>query len=436
MARRKGSIVRIERKKHLNELVIRMGNGAIKVITGIRRCGKTYLVFRLFREHLRDIGVPDDHVIEVALDSDASAHLRDAHALGAYLDERIGADGDYYILLDEVQYAITAKELRSKDKPPALYGVLNGLLHHRNVDVYVTGSNSKLLSTDVMTEFRGRGDEVRVMPLAFAEFMQAFDGDRYDGWSEYVLYGGMPFLRTMRTDAQKSRYLEQLLREVYLEDVIARNRIDQTGELDNLVDVLASSVGSLTNPSKIEATFRSVLHSTLDGATIGRYIGFLEDAFVVSEATRYDVKGRKYIGTPKKYYFEDVGLRNARLGFRQVEENHLMENIIYNELRYRGFTVDVGEVRRQERENGKNMRKRYEVDFVANLGYRRYYIQSALNLDSPEKAAQEKRSLKLIGDNFRKIVVVNRVMKPYMDDDGILTMGLFDFLLDPNSLDM
>lgn len=426
----------IERNKYLNDLIVRMGNGAIKVITGIRRCGKTHLVFNLFRERLRSMGIPDDRVIEVALDADANASLRDAYALGEYLGERIGPEGDYYVLLDEVQYAITTKELRSKDEPPALYGVLNGLLHRSNVDVYVTGSNSKLLSTDVMTEFRGRGDEVRMMPLTFAEFMQAFEGDRYEGWSEYLMFGGMPFLRTMGSDAQKTRYLENLLREVYLEDVVARNRIDKTQELDELVDVLASSVGSLTNPSKIEATFRSVLHSGLDSATIGRYVEYLKNAFVLSEATRYDVKGRRYIGTPKKYYFEDVGLRNARLGFRQVEESHLMENIVYNELRYRGYSVDVGEVSRQERTGGSNLRKRYEVDFVANLGYRRYYIQSALNLDSPEKAEQEKRSLRLIDDSFRKIVVVNRVMKPYMDDDGILTMGLFDFLLDPNSLDM
>lgn len=426
----------IERNKYLNDLIVRMGNGAIKVITGIRRGGKTHLVFNLFRERLRSMGIPDDRVIEVALDADANASLRDAYALGEYLGERIGPEGDYYVLLDEVQYAITTKELRSKDEPPALYGVLNGLLHRSNVDVYVTGSNSKLLSTDVMTEFRGRGDEVRMMPLTFAEFMQAFEGDRYEGWSEYLMFGGMPFLRTMGSDAQKTRYLENLLREVYLEDVVARNRIDKTQELDELVDVLASSIGSLTNPSKIEATFRSVLHSGLDSATIGRYVEYLKNAFVLSEVTRYDVKGRRYIGTPKKYYFEDVGLRNARLGFRQVEESHLMENIVYNELRYRGYSVDVGEVSRQERTGGSNLRKRYEVDFVANLGYRRYYIQSALNLDSPEKAEQEKRSLRLIDDSFRKIVVVNRVMKPYMDDDGILTMGLFDFLLDPNSLDM
>lgn len=427
--------MRIERNKYLNDLVVRMGNGAIKVVTGIRRCGKTYLVFNLFREYLRTNGVPDDHVIEIALDAEANAGLRDARMLDAYLSDRINDDGQYYVLLDEVQYAITTKELRSKDEPPALYGVLNGLLHRSNVDVYVTGSNSKLLSTDVMTEFRGRGDEVRLMPLSFAEFMQVFEGDRYEGWSEYLMYGGMPFLRTMRTDTQKARYLESLLQEVYLEDVVARNRVDKTQELDSLVDILASSVGSLTNPTKIESTFRSVMHSKLDSATIARYIDFLEDAFVIDEAVRYDVKGRKYIGTPKKYYFEDVGLRNARLGFRQVEENHLMENVIFNELRCRGFSVDVGEVVRQERVEGSNLRKRYEVDFVANLGYRRYYIQSALNLDTPEKAKQEKRSLRLIDDSFKKIVVVNRVMRPYMDDDGILTLGLFDFLLDPNSLE-
>lgn len=426
--------MRIERDAYLNELVMRMGNGAIKVVTGIRRCGKTYLVFTLFRDYLRRIGVSDDHVIEIALDADENASLRDASMLNAYLANCVIDDGQYYVLLDEVQYAITAKELRSKDEPPALYGVLNGLLHRSNVDVYVTGSNSKLLSTDVMTEFRGRGDEVRVMPLSFAEFMQAFDGDRYEGWSEYLMYGGMPFLRTMRTDAQKSRYLENLLQEVYLEDVIARNRVDKTQELDDLVDILASLVGSFTNPTKIESTFRSVMHSKIDAATISRYIGFLRDSFVIDEAMRYDVKGRKYIGTPKKYYFEDVGLRNARLGFRQVEESHLMENVIYNELKRRGFSVDVGEVVRQERVEGANLRKRYEIDYVANLGYKRYYIQSALNLDTAEKAEQEKRSLKLIDDSFKKIVVVNRVMKPYMDENGIFVMGLFDFLLDPNSL--
>ena len=426
----------IRRDKYLSDLVVRKGNGMIKVVTGIRRCGKTYLVFDLFVRHLIESGVPEDHIIALALDDRANVRYRDVDALYDYLMERIGNDrGVYYVLLDEIQYAITVKELRSKDEPPALYGVLNGLLHRRNVDVYVTGSNSKLLSTDVMTEFRGRGDEVRIHPLTFAEFMQAFDGDRQEGWAEYVMYGGLPLTLSMHAPEQKASYLAGLFEEVYLSDVIERNHLTKSQELESLLNVLASSVGSLTNPSKIEATFRSELHSRLDADTVKRYIGHLGEAFLVSEATRYDVRGRRYIGTPKKYYFEDMGLRNARLGFRQIEESHIMENIIYNELRARGFSVDVGVVDRRMKNNGHDERRRYEVDFVANLGYRRYYIQSALQLDTPEKAAQEKRSLSLIEDSFRKIVVVNRVMRPYMDDDGILTMGLFDFLLNPNSLD-
>lgn len=427
--------MRIQRDKYLNDLIVRMGNGAIKVITGIRRCGKTYLVFTLFREYLRESGVSDEHVIEVALDDEANAALRDARALHDHLNERIGNDGTYYVLLDEAQYAITKKELRDTDNPPALYGVLNGLLRRGNVDVYVTGSNSKMLSKDVLTEFRGRGDEVHVMPLSFSEFVKVFEGDRYEGWAEYVMLGGLPALRVMRTDEQKVRYLTSLFDEVYLKDVVARNGVEKSQELDDLVDVLASSIGSLTNPFKIGATLKSNLHSSLDDKTIKTFIGYLEDAFIVTEATRYDIKGRKYIGTPKKYYFEDVGLRNARLGFRQVEENHIMENVIYNELRAQGFSVDVGEVTRQVTIDGSKTRQRLEVDFVANLGYRRYYIQSALNLDTDEKREQEKRPLRLIGDSFKKIVIVNKVMKPYMDDDGILTMGLFDFLLNPGSLD-
>ena len=426
----------IRRDKYLNDLVIRKGNGMIKVVTGIRRCGKTYLGFDLLVRHLIESGVPEDHIIALALDDRANVRYRDVNALYDYLMERIGNDrGVYYVLLDEIQYAITVKELRSKDEPPALYGVLNGLLHRRNVDVYVTGSSSKLLSTDVMTEFRGRGDEVRIHPLTFAEFMQAFDGDRQAGWAEYVMYGGLPLTLSTHTPEQKASYLTGLFDEVYLSDVIERNHLTKSQELESLLNVLASSIGSLTNPSKIETTFRSELHSRLDADTVKRYIGHLGEAFLVSEATRYDVKGRRYIGTPKKYYFEDMGLRNARLGFRQIEESHIMENIIYNELRARGFSVDVGVVDRRMKNNGHDERRRYEVDFVANLGYRRYYIQSALQLDTPEKAAQEKRSLSLIEDSFRKIVVVNRVMRPYMDDDGILTMGLFDFLLNPNSLD-
>lgn len=426
----------IRRDKYLNDLIVRKGNGMIKVVTGVRRCGKTFLVFELFVRYLLEAGVQPDHIVMLALDDHTNVLYRDPDALYTYLQERIGNDFEtYYVLLDEIQYAISSQELRCRDKPPALYGVLNGLLRRRNVDVYVTGSNSKLLSTDVMTEFRGRGDEVRIHPLTFVEFMQGFDGDRYQGWAEYVMFGGMPLTLSMASEEQKTRYLTSLFDEVYISDVVERNHLTKSQELESLVDVLASSIGSLTNPSKIEATFRSVLRSRFDAATIKRYIGHLKESFLVSEATRYDVKGRKYIGTPKKYYFEDVGLRNARLGFKQVEETHIMENVLYNELRARGFSVDVGVVEKRERVDGHDERRRYEVDFVATLGYRRYYVQSALRLDTPEKREQEKRSLRLIGDSFRKIVVVKDVMRPYMDEDGILTMGLFDFLLDQGSLD-
>jgi predicted AAA+ superfamily ATPase len=426
----------IKRDRYLGDLVSRKNNGLIKVVTGIRRCGKTFLVFNLFRDHLLRAGVDSSHVIALALDDDANKAYRDPAELYRYVLDRVENPSErYYVLLDEVQYAMTSAELRSKDEPPALYGVLNGLLHRNNVDVYVTGSNSKLLSTDVMTEFRGRGDEIRVRPLSFSEFMQGFDGDRYEGWAEYVMYGGLPSVLTMRTDEQKSRYLSNLVSEVYLADVISRNHLTKRQELDDLVDVLASSIGSLTNPSRIEATFRSVLHSKLDADTIERYISCLEESFLVSEALRFDVRGRHYIGTPKKYYFEDMGLRNARLGFRQVEETHIMENVIYNELRARGFSVDVGVVDRRLKVDGRDERRRYEVDFVANLGYKRLYIQSALHLDSPEKVAQEKRSLLGIDDSFKKVVVVKDVVKPHMDDDGIMTLSLFDFLLDPESLE-
>ncbi|WP_417304377.1 ATP-binding protein [Ellagibacter isourolithinifaciens] len=425
----------VRRDRYLDSLVDRMHNGMIKVITGIRRCGKTYLLFELFGGHLRgELGVDDDHIIEIALDEEANRALRDPGALDAYLRSRIADKASrYYVMLDEVQYAISDNELR-RDEPPRLYGVLNGLLRMRNVDVYVTGSNSKLLSTDVMTQFRGRGDEVRVRPLSFSEFMQGFKGDRYQGWAEYVVFGGMPLLLGMRTDEQKSRYLERLFSETYLKDVVARNKVAKTQELEDLVNVLASSIGSLTNPPKIEATFKSVLGSKITASTISAYIGYLEESFLIEEARRYDVKGRKYIGSPKKYYFEDVGLRNARLGFRQVEQTHIMENIVYNELRSRGFSVDVGSVEKAAREGGKVVRKRLEVDFVANLGSRRYYIQSALHLPDEEKERQEKAPLREVPDSFSKIVLVRDVVKPTYDDEGILTMSVLDFLLDEKSL--
>lgn len=426
----------IRRDKYLNDLVVRKGNGMIKVVTGVRRCGKTFLVFDLFVRHLIESGVPEDHIIALALDDRANARYQDVDTLYDYLMEKIDSDREtYYVLLDEIQYAITAKELRSKGEPPALYGVLNGLLHRRNVDVYVTGSNSRLLSTDVMTEFRGRGDEVRIHPLTFAEFMQAFDGDRQEGWAEYVMYGGLPLVLSMRTPEQKASYLAGLFDEVYLSDVVERNHLTKSQELEDLVDVLASSIGSLTNPSKIEATFRSELRSRLDADTVKRYLGHLEEAFLVSEATRYDVKGRRYIGTPKKYYFEDMGLRNARLGFRQIEESHIMENIIYNELRIRGFAVDVGVVDLWESVGGKQIKKRTEIDFVCNLGSRRYYIQSAFSIPDSEKMRQESRPLVAVSDSFKKIIVVKDPIKLWRSEDGVVVMGLREFLLDPDSLD-
>lgn len=425
----------IKRDRYLNRLIDRMHNGMVKVITGIRRCGKTYLLFNLFGDYLRSEGVDDEHIIEVALDVGENADLRDPAALSSFLRSRIvNRREQYYVFLDEAQYAISREELKSPDVPPRLYGVLNGLLCMRNVDVYVTGSNSKLLSRDVMTEFRGRGDEVRVRPLSFSEFMQGFDGDRYQGWAEYTVYGGMPLVLSMHADEQKARYLERLFEETYLKDVVDRYEIRRRGELDDLVNVLASGIGTLTNPSKLENTFRSVLHSKISSNTISSYIGYLEDAFVIEEARRYDVKGRGYIGSPLKYYFEDVGLRNARLGFRQVEESHIMENVVYNELRARGYSVDVGVVEKRVREEGRDVRKQLEVDFVANRGSDRVYIQSALEMRTPEKAAQEKVSLLGINDNFKKVVLVRDVVKPLRDERGVVTMSVFDFLLDEHSL--
>lgn len=427
----------VKRNLYLNRLIDRMHNGMIKVVTGVRRCGKTYLLFNLFGEYLRgELGVPDDHIIEVALDSEECAQFRDSSALGEYIRSRIvDKGGDYYVFLDEVQYAISAAELDSSE-PPRLYGVLNSLLRMQNVDVYVTGSNSKLLSSDVMTQFRGRGDEVRVRPLSFSEFMQVFDGDMYHGWAEYVTFGGMPLTLRMRNDEQKMRYLENLFEETYLKDIISHNRVAKTQELDELVNVLASSIGSLTNPPKIEATFRSVLNSKISSNTIAAYIGYLEESFLIEEAVRYDVKGRKYIGSPKKYYFEDVGLRNARLGFRQIEQTHIMENIVYNELRARGLSVDVGSVEKRTVEDGEPVRKQLEIDFVANLGNKRYYIQSALQLPDAQKEKQEKASLAEISDSFKKIVLVRDVIKPLRDERGIITMSVYDFLLDEKSLEL
>ena len=415
----------IKRDKYLNDLINRMHNGMIKVVTGIRRCGKSYLLFNIFKNYLLEHGVAASHIITIELDQRKNKKYRDPDTILDYIESLIEDDEQYYIMLDEVQMLQEFEE------------VLNSLLHIRNADIYVTGSNSKFLSKDVITEFRGRGDEIHIYPLTFKEFMEAYDGDMYRGWAEYVVYGGLPLTVTMKTEEQKISYLTNLFKETYLKDIIERHHIEKTQELEDLVNILASAIGSLTNPPKIEATFKSAIQSTISLNTIRHYIEHLEDAFIINKANRYNVKGRKYIGTPLKYYFEDVGLRNARLGFRQVEEKHLMENIIYNELRSRGYTVDVGVVeKRGTDENGKEYKNQLEIDFVANLGSKRYYIQSAFSMPTEEKRIQEKASLVNVNDSFKKIIVVKDVVNVTRDEDGITTMSIYDFLLKENSLEL
>lgn len=414
----------IQRTQYIDLLLNRMHNKMIKVITGMRRSGKSYLLFNLFKKTLIAQGVAQFHIISIELDRYENRAFRDPDVVLEYIHSCIKEEGMYYLLMDEVQMLSDFEE------------VLNSLMHNDSLDIYVTGSNSKFLSKDVMTQFRGRGDEIHVFPLTFKEFMQVYEGDVYHGWSEYVVYGGLPLVATMRTDEQKIHYLTNLFTETYLKDIIERYHIDKIQEMDDLLNVLASSVGSLTNPPKIEATFKSTIHSNISMNTIRQYLAYLEDAFLIHKAYRYNVKGRKYIGTPLKYYFEDVGLRNARLGFRQVEETHLMENIIYNELRSRGYSVDVGVVEKRERdERGKEIKKQLEIDFIANLGSNRYYIQSAFSMPTEQKRIQEKASLVNVKDSFKKIILVKDVMKVSYDEDGIVTMSVYDFLLNENSLD-
>lgn len=419
------NFMNIARDKYLKDLIDRMNNGMIKVVTGIRRSGKSYLLFKLFYEYLLSQGVLESHIIKIELDQRKNRIYRDPDVILDHIETLIKDDKQYYILLDEVQMLNDFEE------------VLNSLLHISNVDIYVTGSNSKFLSKDVITEFRGRGDEIHVFPLTFKEFMQVYDGDMYHGFADYIVYGGLPLTVTMKTETQKVNYLTNLFNETYLKDIIERHHIEKTQELEDLINVLASAIGSLTNPPKIQATFKSSLGSAISINTIRQYIEYLEDAFIISKAQRYNVKGRKYIGTPLKYYFEDVGLRNARLGFRQVEETHLMENIIYNELRYRGFNVDVGVVEKREtREDGKKIRKVLEIDFIANLGSQRYYIQSAFSMPTPEKQVQEKAPLLNVGDSFKKIIIVKDIVNVTRDENGIVTMNIYDFLLNEDSLNI
>ncbi|MBR5016883.1 MAG: ATP-binding protein [Spirochaetia bacterium] len=428
----------IVREKYITELKNRMNNGLIKVITGIRRCGKSYLLFNLFYDYLRESGVAEDCIIRIALDDDKNENLRDYKELSKYIRSQIiDSKKQYYIFLDEVQLAITEEEFRHPERSIKIYTVLNGLMRLKNVDVYVTGSNSKFLSKDVLTEFRGRGDEIHVLPLSFSEYLQGYQGDVYHAWADYIVYGGLPLVLSMKTEGQKSKYLSNLFAETYLKDIIARNKIEKTQELEDLINILASSTGSMTNPTRIVQTFNSVLHSKISINTVINYIDYLKDAFLINEVNRFDVKGRRYIGSPNKYYFEDVGLRNARLNFRQIEENHLMESIIYNELRYRGFNVDVGIVEKRIKDSdGKEVRKQHEVDFVASQGSRKYYIQSAFSMDSAEKELQEKISLRAIDDSFKKIIVVKDVINVRRDENGIVTISLFDFLQNENSLEL
>ena len=410
----------IKRDVYLNKLISRKENDLIKIITGIRRCGKSYLLDPLFKNYLIESGIKEDHIIKLELDREENKKYRDSHELNKYIKSQIKDKDMYYILLDEIQMV---EDFES---------VLNGFLYERNLDVYVTGSNSKFLSTDIITEFRGRGDEIKVFPLSFSEYVEAFDGDKQDAWNEYVLYGGLPLILSKKTDEEKSKYLKDLFEQTYIKDIIERNNVQRVDVLDSIVNMLASSVGSLTNPKKIYDTFVSNGEKEISSNTVNSYIKYIEDSFIVNKSDRYDVKGKKYIQTPQKYYFSDIGLRNARLNFRQQEENHIMENIIYNELIVRGYNVDVGVV--EIRDENKN-RKQLEIDFVCNLGNKRYYVQSTLNLDTREKTIQEERPFMNINDNFKKIIVVKDNIKHWITEEGILVVGIQEFLLDKNSLD-
>jgi hypothetical protein len=415
----------IRRDIYLNKLISKKHNNLIKVITGIRRCGKSYLLFNLFKDHLIGEGVARDHIIEMAFDSFESKGYRDPEVLYPYLMEKITDNEVYYILLDEVQLLDDFES------------VLNSLGRKKNVDVYVTGSNARFLSKDIITEFRGRGDEVHMHPLTFAEFMSVYDGSREDGWRDYVLYGGIPLVLGFKTSEQKSDFLKSLFEETYISDITGRNHIRNKAELEELINILSSAIGSLTNPSKLSATFKSIKNKNISKDTITRYIDYLKDSFLVDSAIRYDIKGKKYINTPSKYYFTDLGLRNARINFRQVEETHIMENIIFNELKVRGFNVDVGVVVMNEVDkSGKKIRKQLEVDFVCNKGSKRYYIQSAYGIPDKEKMAQEQRPLVNIGDGFKKIIVTKDAVAPLYNDAGVLVMNVYDFLLEQYSMDI
>ncbi len=428
----------IKRDLYLDKLIARKHNGLIKVVTGIRRCGKSYLLNTLFYNHLIASGVPEDHIIKFAFDSaddllmigenliklEKSKKRVDPEKFMAYIRSKVVDNQMYYLLLDEVQLL------------DCFESVLNGYLRKENMDVYVTGSNAKFLSKDIITEFAGRGDEIHMYPLSFAEFMTAYSGDKYIGLSEYMLYGGIPLVVLRNGGNEKSAALQSLFDEIYIRDIEKRNKIRNIGELEDLLNILSSSIGSLTNPEKLSNTFKTVKKSRITATTIRKYLGYLEDSFLIESTQRYDIKGRNYIETPRKYYFSDLGLRNARINFRQFEQTHSMENVIYNELRMRGYNVDVGVIPVAEKDaNDKVARKQLEVDFVCNLGSLRYYIQSAYSLPDEAKRAQEVRPFRRIDDSFKKIIVTKDIVPAFYDDMGVLTMNIYDFLLDPNSLE-
>ena len=414
----------IKRDYYLDQLVKRQNNGLIKIVTGIRRCGKSFLLRTLFKKYLLENGVDEDHIVEMAFDLFDNIDYRDPKKFYPWAKEQIKDDRRYYFLLDEVQLL------------GEFVSVLNGLADKKNCDVYVTGSNARFLSKDIATEFGGRGDEIHMYPLSFSEFMTVYKGNRYDGWNEYITFGGIPLVVLAETEEQKMALLNNLLKETYIRDIVTRNKIRNVGEMESLLDVLSSAIGSLTNPNKLQKTFKSVNKSNITATTITKYIEYLEDAFLIEESRRYDIKVKSYIGTPLKYYFMDMGLRNARINFRQMEVTHLMENVIYNELRMRGYSVDVGNLKLVERgKDGKLVKKQLEVDFICKKGSKKYYIQSAYMLGTEEKMPQEIRPFLKINDSFKKIVITSDTPKPFYSDDGILLMNVYDFLLDPDSLE-
>ncbi len=414
----------IKRNSYLQQLILRKNNGMVKVITGIRRCGKSFLLFKIFKNYLIENGVKEDHIIEIALDGIENDELRNPKICYQYVKNAVKDKENCYLFLDEIQFM------------PRFEEVLNSLLRMENIDIYVTGSNSRFLSSDIITEFRGRGDEVRVYPLSFAEFYSVYDGEYEDAWDDYMNYGGLPQVAGLPTERQKAEYLKNIFINVYLKDVVERNGIQSVGELNALVDILASAIGAPTNPTKISHTFASERRISYTNKTISRHIDYLEEAFLITKSNRYDIKGRKYIGANLKYYFTDLGLRNARLNFRQQESTHIMENIVYNELLVRGYNVDTGvvEVYGKNKE-GKRVRKQLEVDFVVNLGSQRYYIQAAYDMTSEEKKLQELYSLRNIPDSFKKIVIVDGRTKPWRNEEGFVIMGMKYFLLHADSLE-